>query len=186
MRFSDSRVLREAARGSRCNTALRVCGNRRVSRILAVFGGEFPGCKGAHRFFVRQDAIQAVPVAGVMLGVSLLDKLLLGPVFAVVHGRPAVNGNISRLGHLQDMGVQLVGQDAHDAIGEFPETHQPEKLDHFCGKEEAQDVASEDDAIKAAVLELDIRSELLHKGICHGQYPFSRTFFAEHPIEDCP
>jgi len=51
---------------------------------------------------------------------------------------------------------QLVGQDAHDAVGEFPESHQPEKPDHPCRKEHIQDVASQDDTIKATVFELDI------------------------------
>jgi len=74
-----------------------------------VCGGEFPACKGSDRFFIRQDAIQAVPFAGVMPGVFLLDKLLFGAVFPAPHRRPPVNGNLLRLGHLQDMGVQLVG-----------------------------------------------------------------------------
>jgi len=73
--------------------------------FLAVFGYEFPACKGFHRLFVRQDAIQVVPFAVVMAGVFLLDKLLFGPVLAATGGRPPVNGNFSRLGHLQDMGV---------------------------------------------------------------------------------
>jgi hypothetical protein len=70
------------------------------------------------------------------------------------------------------MGVQLVGQDAHDAIGELPESHQPEELDHAAWKEQPPDVPSQDDTIEATVFELDIRRELLHKGILHGQCPF--------------
>jgi len=110
-----------------------------------------------------------VPFAGVMACVFLLDKLLLGTVFPTVHRRPPVNGNLLRLGHLQDMGVQLVGQDAHDAIGELPESHQPEKLDHAAWKEQPPDVPPQDDTIKATVFELDILGELLHKGILHGR-----------------
>lgn len=134
-----------------------------------VWGVEFPACKGSHRFFVRQDAIQAIPFAGVIPGVFFLDKLLLGAVLPAIHGRPPVNGNLLCLGHLQDMGVQLVGQDAHDAVGELPETHGPEKFDHAAWKEKPPDVSPQDDAIEATVFELDIRRELLHKGILHGR-----------------
>jgi len=141
-----------------------------------VLGGEFPACKGSYRFFVSQDTIQSVPFARVMLGVFLLDKLLFGPVFPTAHGRPPVNGNLLRLGNLLDMGVQLVGQDAHDAIGELPETHRPEELDHAAWKEQPPDVPSQDDTVKATVFELDILGELLHKGILHGQCPFYRAF----------
>ena len=144
--------------------------------FIPVLGGEFPACKSSYRFFVRQDAIHAVPFAGVMAGVFLLDELLLGPVFPTVHRRPPVNGNLLRLGDLQDMGVQLVGQDAHDAIGELPESHQSEKLDHAAWKEQPPDVPPQDDTIEATVFELDILGELLHKGILHGQSPFYRAF----------
>jgi len=94
-----------------------------------------------------------------------------------------VNGNLLRLGNLQDMGVQLVVQDAHDTIGELPESHRPEKLDHTTWKEQPQDVSPQDDMIEATVFELDILGELLHKGILHGQCPFyTGLFLAEHPI----
>jgi len=83
-----------------------------------------------------------------------------------------VNGDSLCLGHLLDMGVQLVGQYAHDAVGEFPETHRSEELDHACRKEQPQDVPPKDDTIKAVVFELDILGELLHKGILHGQDSF--------------
>ena len=111
-----------------------------------------------------------------MPGVFLLDKLLLGAVFPTVHRRPPVNGDLLRLGDLQDMGVQLVGQDAHDAIGELPESHQSEKLAHAAWKEQPPDVPPQDDTIETTVFELDIRRELLHKGILHGQCPFYRAF----------
>jgi len=107
-----------------------------------VLGGEFPACKGSYRFFVRQDTIKAVASTGVMPGVFLLDKLLLGAVLPAVHRRPPVNGDLLRLGNLLDMGVQLVGQDAHDAIGELPESHRPEELDHAAWKEQPPDVPS--------------------------------------------
>jgi len=54
------------------------------------------------------------------------------------------------------MGVQLVGQDAHDAIFEFPESHRPFELDHAAWKEQPQDVPPQDDTIEAIVFELDI------------------------------
>ena len=149
--------------------------------FFPVLGGEFPTCKGSYRFFIRQDAIHAVAVSSLMPGVFFLDKFLFGPVFATAHGWPPVNGNLLRLGDLHDMGVQLVGQDTHDAIGEFSETHRPEELDHAAWKEQPQDVSPQDDSIKATVFELDILGELLHKGIIHGQCPFY-GFFAEHPI----
>jgi len=154
--------------------------------LFAVLGGEFPACKGSYRFFIRQDAIQAVAFAGVMPGVFLLDKLLFGAVFPTVHRRPPVNGNLLRLGDLLDMGVQLIGQYAHDAIGELPESHQPEKLDHAAWKEQPPDVPPQDDTIEATVFELDIRRELLHKGILHGWLLPIGHFLAEHPIQDCP
>ena len=84
------------------------------------------------------------------------------------------------------MGVQLVGQKAHDAIGEFLEPHRPEELDHTCRKEQPPDVPSQDNAIEAIVFELDIRGELLHKGIIHGRLLPMGFFFAEHSIQDCP
>ena len=59
-------------------------------------------------------------------------------------------------GNLQDMGVQLVGQDAHDAVGKLSESHRPEELDHAAWKEQPQDVPPQDDTIKATVFELDI------------------------------
>jgi len=74
------------------------------------------------------------------------------------------------------MGVQLVGQDAHDAIGELPESHRPEELDHAAWKEQPTDVPPQDDTIEATVFELDILGELLHKRILHGQRPFRRAF----------
>jgi len=151
-----------------------------------VLGVEFPACKGTHRFFVRQDAIQAVAFAVAMPGVFLLDKLLFGPVFPTAHRRPPMNGNPLRLGDLLDMGVQLVGQYAHDAIGELPESHQPEKLDHAAWKEKPPDVPPQDDTIEATVFELDILGELLHKGILHGWLLPIGHFLAEHPIQDCP
>ncbi|PJC73693.1 MAG: hypothetical protein CO012_08515 [Syntrophobacterales bacterium CG_4_8_14_3_um_filter_49_14] len=55
-----------------------------------------------------------------------------------------------------EMGVQLVGQDAHDAIFEFPESHRPFELDHAAWKEQPQDVPPQDDTIEAIVFELDI------------------------------
>jgi len=92
-----------------------------------------------------------------------------------------VNGNISRLDLLQDMGVQLVGQDAHDAVGEFLEPHRSEELDYACRKEQPPDVPSQNDAIEAVVFELDIRGELLHKGIIHGRFLPIGSLFAHSP-----
>ena len=78
--------------------------------------------------------------------------------------------------------MRLVGQDAHDAIGKFPETHRPEKFDHAAGKEQPPDVSPQDDTIEATVFELDIRRELLHKGIIYGRLLPIGHFLAEHPI----
>jgi len=87
------------------------------------------------------------------------------------------------------MGVQLVGQKAHDAIGEFLEPHCPEELDHTCRKEQPPDVPSQDNAIEAVVFELDIRGKLLHKGIIHGRCPsygvfLCRAFHTGLPVKN--
>ena len=74
------------------------------------------------------------------------------------------------------MGVKLVGEDAHDAVGKFPEAHQSEKFDNAGGEEHEADVSTEDDAVKADIFEVDISVELLHKGVLHGQGPFLNHF----------
>jgi len=53
--------------------------------FLSVFGDEFPADKGFCRLFVRQDAIQAVAIALIELGILFLDELLFGPVLAASH-----------------------------------------------------------------------------------------------------
>jgi hypothetical protein len=93
-----------------------------------------------------------------------------------------MNGNVLRLGNLLDMGVQLVGQDAHDTVGKLSESHRPEELDHTAWKEQPPDVPPQDNTIEATVFELDILGELLHKGILHGRLLPIGHFLAEHPI----
>ncbi len=55
-------------------------------------------------------------------------------------------------------------------------SHRYEKPDYAGGKEHEQDVASENDAIKTDIFEVDILGKLLHKGIPHGQGLFRVLF----------
>ena len=82
------------------------------------------------------------------------------------------DGDVSFFCDFFDMTVELIGEQAHDAVCKLFEPQGPEQLDHSSREKEAADIGPEDDPIKAEVAELDIWIELVEKGVVHGCSPF--------------
>lgn len=95
-----------------------------------------------------------IPLPGEAGRIFLSDEFGFCAVSATPFGRLPVNGGVIIPSHLLNMGIELIGEDAHDAVGQFCEAQRPKKPDHVGRKEEGKDVAPNNDAIKQKYLNL--------------------------------
>jgi len=86
-------------------------------------GSEFPCGEGSAGFFIGDDAVDVVWFGVAFFAVRFLDELLFGAVGSSICGRSPVDRDVFLLGNLLNMRVELISEDAQDAVGELPEAH---------------------------------------------------------------
>ena len=55
-----------------------------------------------------------------------------------------------------DVCIQLIGEDTHNSIGESAKSHGPEEKNNTGFEEKAADISTDNDPVKADVVEFDI------------------------------
>ena len=82
--------------------------------------------------------------------------------------------------NLANMRIELVGQQAHNSIGQRIETKCTEQ-GNTGGMKQAQDITPKNDPIKAGV-NLNIWDELIHKRVVYGYFLFRVNGLGEPPL----
>ncbi len=71
-------------------------------------------------------------------------------------------------------GIELVGQDSHDPIGELMKSEGTKKNDDSVGGEKFENVSPSDNSIKAGVVKIDVGFELVQERF-HGALHFGKV-----------
>ena len=63
------------------------------------------------------------------------------------------------------MGIELIRENSHSAVGLTWKTYGLEKTDDAGNRKEVQDVSTDEDTVKTGVMEFDIFGKLIYKWI---------------------
>ena len=96
-------------------------------------------------------------------GVLILNVCEFGTIDSTTHWRPPVNINPVFLGLFGDVGIELIRENSHNAVGLSWKTHGFEKTHDTGDWKEVQNVSTDDDTVKTNVMEFDIFGKLIYK-----------------------